>query len=117
MLGVTLAIGLITFLRKSHYFMLHFVRETGSFFRNITPFLQSLLSFVEKLIGGMYLLIAMIYRDWRRPSAPPPPYPPSGQPPLPLTQGQSNAPMLPPGGSRVVKYVPQQHWVYRTQNS
>ncbi|XP_071538026.1 uncharacterized protein [Panulirus ornatus] len=116
-LVVTLAIGLVSFLRKSHHFLLHFVREAGNFFRNITPFLQSLLSFVEKLIGGMYLLIAMIYRDWRRPSVPPPPYPPSGQPPLSLTQGQSNVPVPPHHGPRVVKYVPQEHWVYRTQNS
>lgn len=114
-LVMTLVIGLFSFWRDTHNLGLRYIREVGIFLRNITPFLQSLLAFIEKLIGGMYLLIAMVYRDWRRPSAPPPSYPQRGQSPLYLPQGQGA--VLGAGGSRVVKYVPPQQWVFKSQSN
>ncbi|XP_045581640.2 uncharacterized protein [Procambarus clarkii] len=116
-LVMTLVIGLFSFWKEAHNLGLRFIREAGIFFHHITPFLQSVLSFVEKLVGGMYLLIAMVYRDWRRPSAPPPPYPPGSQSPRLFIQGPSPASAVPPGGSRLVKYVPPEQWVFRNQNN
>lgn len=121
-LVITLVVGLAAFLRESHHVMLRFVREAGIFFRNITPFLQSIMGFVEKLIGGFYLLIAMVYRDFRQPSGPPGPPPPSSsfisphrQPPLALGQAPPPSPYAHPG-PRVVKYVGPEQWVYKSQN-
>ncbi|XP_047487024.1 uncharacterized protein LOC125037825 [Penaeus chinensis] len=121
-LVITLVVGLVAFLRESHHVVLRFIREAGIFFRNITPFLQSVMGFVEKLIGGFYLLIAMVYRDIRQPSGPPGPPPPSSsflsphrQPPLALGQAPPPSPYTPPG-PRVVKYVGPEQWVYKSQN-
>ncbi|XP_042872801.1 uncharacterized protein LOC122253617 [Penaeus japonicus] len=120
-LVITLVVGLVAFLRESHHVVLRFVREAGIFFRNITPFLQSIMGFVEKLIGGFYLLIAMVYRDFRQPSGPPGPPPPSSflsphrQPPLALGQAPPPSPYT-PAGPRVVKYVAPEQWVYKSQN-
>lgn len=108
---MTLVIGLVTFVKESHVVGLRFIREAGIFFHNATPFLQTFLGFLEKIVGGLYLLVAMVYRDWRRPSAPPPQFPP---PPPPLTPSPQPRPST---GPRAIQYVSPERWVVKTQNN
>lgn len=114
-LTMTLVVGFVAFLRESHHYGIQFLHAAGVFFRNITPFMQSLLAFFEKIIGGMYLLIAMVYNDVRRSAARP-----SSQlsvpPPMAIADGRQGFMPSPPG-PRTVKYVPPEQWVYRSQNS
>lgn len=110
-LVMTVVIGLVTFVREFHVVGLRFIREAGIFFHNATPFLQTCLGFFEKIVGGLYLLVAMVYRDFRRPSAPPPSF---GPPPPALTP---SPPPRPPSGPRAIQYVSPQRWVVKTQNN
>ncbi|ROT84877.1 hypothetical protein C7M84_021929 [Penaeus vannamei] len=117
-LVITLIVGLVTLLRDSYHFVLGVIHEAGIFFRNLRPFLQSVVLFVEKLIGGLYLLLAMVYRDWKQPS-------PQSASPSPVTRhtlqpSKSDHPHVPtcsPAVPRTVKYVPPQQWVYKRQTS
>lgn len=130
---VTIVVGLIHFGKEAWFFSVRFIREAGIFFRNITPFLQSILRFVEKLIGGFYVLLAMVYHDIRygpRPTSyssagPPVAYlsGPNGPPQLALPPGTHPQYMAPnmastmsqqPSGPR---YVPATNWVYKRQNT
>ncbi|XP_063842087.1 uncharacterized protein LOC135089863 [Scylla paramamosain] len=110
-LVMTVVIGLVTFVREFHVVGLRFIREAGIFFHNATPFLQTCLGFFEKIVGGLYLLVAMVYRDFRRPSAPPPSF---GPPPPALTP---SPPPRPPSGPRAIQYVSPQRWVVKAQNN
>lgn len=117
-LVITLIVGLVTLLRDSYHFVLGVIHEAGIFFRNLRPFLQSVALFVEKLIGGLYLLLAMVYRDWKQPS-------PQSASPSPVTRhtlqpSKSDHPHVPtcsPAVPRTVKYIPPQQWVYKRQTS
>ncbi|XP_050725974.1 uncharacterized protein LOC127003407 isoform X1 [Eriocheir sinensis] len=108
---MTLVIGLVTFLRESHVVGLRFVREAGIFVHNATPFLQTVLGFFEKIVGGLYLLVAMVYRDFRRPSVPPPRFPPPPPPSL------TSSPPRPATGPRAIQYVSPERWVVKTPNN
>lgn len=125
MLVITVVLGLVMAVKESHHFGLRFIREAGIFFHNVTPFMQTVLAFVEKIVGGMYLLVAMVYRDLRtpgRPSVPPPP-PPSPYPralppsttPYPQTIPTPTILNATPPASQRIKYVPPERWVFRAQ--
>lgn len=117
-LVITLIVGLVTLLRDSHHIVLGVIHEAGIFFRNLRPFLQSVVVFAEKLIGALYLLIAMVYRDWKQPS-------PRSASPSPVTKDtlqpsksdHPHLPTCPPALPRTVRYVPPQQWVYKRQTS
>ncbi|XP_068244597.1 uncharacterized protein [Palaemon carinicauda] len=113
-LSMTLVVGIVAFVRESHHYGIQFLHASGVFFRNITPFMQSLLAFFEKIIGGMYLLIAMVYNDMRRSAAQSPQL--SAPPPAAIADGRQGF-IPPPPGQRTVKYVPPEQWVYRSQSS
>ncbi|XP_047475565.1 uncharacterized protein LOC125029626 [Penaeus chinensis] len=117
-LVITLIVGLVTLLRDSHHLVLGVIHEAGIFFRNLRPFLQSVVVFAEKLIGALYLLIAMVYRDWKQPStrsaSPSPVTKDTLQPPK---SGHPHLPTSPLAVPRAVRYVPPQQWVYKRQIS
>ncbi|XP_063614204.1 uncharacterized protein LOC134787373 [Penaeus indicus] len=115
---VTLTVGLVTFLRESHHVVLRIVHEAGLFLHNVTPFLQSVISFMEKIMGGIYLVLAVMYKDWRRSSAPPPQsFQGPRQAPFPIMPNNTPPPAYPPAGPRVVKYVAPEQWVYKKQDN
>ncbi|CAL4124739.1 unnamed protein product, partial [Meganyctiphanes norvegica] len=126
---VTIVVGLVHFGKEAWFFSVRFMHEAGVFMRNVTPFFQSLLRFVEKLIGGFYVLVAMVYRDIRH--GPPPSSFPPNRPPAAYLSGPGGPPQLalPPGTQpqymsanmgqqqSVPRYVPADNWVYKRQNT
>ncbi|KAK3856451.1 hypothetical protein Pcinc_037231 [Petrolisthes cinctipes] len=115
-LVMTLVLGLVMVVKESHHLGLRFIREAGIFFHNITPFMQTVLAFVEKIVGGMYLLVAMVYRDLRRPGRPSVPPPPPPHSPYPRALLPPTVHPATPNVSQQVKYVPPERWVFRTQD-
>ncbi|KAK7077968.1 hypothetical protein SK128_026456 [Halocaridina rubra] len=114
-LCMTLVVGLVTLIRETHHNLLQLIHTVSVFFHNVTPLLQSVLAFVEKIIGGIFLLIAMVYKDFRRPSPPPvTSLPPATQPPFAIGFSSPPSPTS-AAGPRMVKYVPPEQWVYRNQ--
>ena len=95
---ITLVVGLVALLRQSSTFLILFIREFGVFIHRATPFLQTIIAFFEKIVGGFYLLLAMVYKDVRKP-APPQPPPSYSEPPRPI------------------KYIPPEAWAYRRENA
>ena len=98
-------VGAVTLLRESWHFTLRFIREMGIFMHNATPFFQTILGFFEKLVGGFYLLIAMVYRDVRNPRPNPNNVPYSS-----ISNPNINA------NPRMIKYVPPSAWGYRKES-
>lgn len=48
-------------------FSLKLTREFSNLIKVLTPFAIACLGFCEKIVGGFYLLLAMIFRDFRKP--------------------------------------------------
>ncbi|XP_076061046.1 uncharacterized protein LOC143036929 [Oratosquilla oratoria] len=130
-LCVTLVVGILTFLRQSWRFGICLFKEAGVFIRNITPFLQSVLGFLEKIFGGLFVLIAMVFRDWRRQPGPPPPPAYAIQragpqhaimaSPFPPGDYRVRQPVVPPpmgmkdGRPKPTKYVAPDAWVFKQE--
>ncbi|KAF2354023.1 hypothetical protein FHG87_015221 [Trinorchestia longiramus] len=88
---VSVVVGGLHCIRESARLFLLFMREAGWLIDRVTPAFQILVNFVEKIIGGFFVLLAMVYKDVRRPNnyQPPPPRPsiaPSFSPSLPAIQ-------------------------------
>ena len=47
------------------------IRESGVLIKQFTPFLLACVEMVGKVIGGFYMLLAMVWRDARNPRPPP----------------------------------------------
>ncbi len=54
------------------------LRESGFFLRQAMPFLLACVEMVNKFFGGIFLLIAMVWRDLTKTNSPPPPAQNSG---------------------------------------
>lgn len=114
-LSVTIIVGLATFLQNFWIFFLHFMREFGIFVHHATPFAQSVIRFFEKIVGGIFILIAMVYKDLRQPKMPPlPPPPPRGFP----NSGQLciGAPNSLPPQTVPISFVPANNWVFSPED-
>jgi hypothetical protein len=48
------------------------IRESAHLIRMATPFLLACVEMMNKAVGGFYLLLAMIWRDFRKPQEPGP---------------------------------------------
>lgn len=48
-------------------FSLKFTRELSNLIKALTPFAIACVRFMEKIVGGLYILVAMIFRDFRKP--------------------------------------------------
>lgn len=63
--------GLFHSLRYLGDYTLRFMREFSYIIRATTPIFLAIIDFFTKLVGGFYLLIAMMWRTSRQPQAPP----------------------------------------------
>lgn len=70
--------GLLKSLQFLGDFTIRLFREVNNFVHVTTPFLMGILDLISKIIGGFYILIAMM---WRGKDAPPPRFPALNQPP------------------------------------
>ncbi|XP_018008584.1 uncharacterized protein LOC108666259 [Hyalella azteca] len=88
--------------REAVHLFLLFMREAGFLIDRATPAFQIVVGFVEKLIGGFFVLIAMVYKDVRRPNPPPPAAPlgGGGRPPAIMGVGPTSG----------IRFVPAQSW-------
>ncbi|GLV31186.1 uncharacterized protein CBL_12261 [Carabus blaptoides fortunei] len=66
--SVALSVKGIAFLMN---FALRFMRETSILIQSSTPVMISVVNLIGKIFGGFYLLIAMMWRDSKRPSSGP----------------------------------------------
>lgn len=78
MATVSVVVGTVHACREAVRLFLLLMRESGTLIDRATPLVQILVNCVEKVIGGFFLLVAMVYRDVRKPSSgggglPPPP--------------------------------------------
>lgn len=63
----TVLVGLIGGAKYFADFSLKLTRELSNLIKALTPFAIACLGMVEKVIGGFYILLAMVFRDFRRP--------------------------------------------------
>jgi hypothetical protein len=47
------------------------IRESGVLIKQFSPFMLACVDMVGKVVGGFYMLIAMVWRDFRNPQPPP----------------------------------------------
>jgi len=107
---LTLVTGSFALVQQMGAFSLRALHELAFLVDRSTPFALAALNFASKIVGGFYLLLAMIWKDFRAPKPPPktvrpglagsvqppaalpaPRAPPAGPVPRPNTIGQQNA--------------------------
>jgi len=64
----TLFAASVSLLKYLSEFSLRLLREFSVLIKALTPIMQRIVEMFEKVIGGFYILLAMIWRDARRPS-------------------------------------------------
>lgn len=69
---LTLIAGTLALLRQLGGFSLRVVHELAFLVDRSTPFALGALNFLSKIVGGFYLLVAMMWRDFRKPKPPQP---------------------------------------------
>lgn len=72
---MTMATGLINILPQMAHHLNNLILSLSQLLKQATPFLLGCLDMVSKIVGGFYLLIAMIWRDARQPADPRPSMP------------------------------------------
>jgi len=71
-LFLTLVAGTLALIRQLGGFSLRVVHELAFLVDRSTPFALGALNFLSKIVGGFYLLVAMMWKDFRKPKPPPP---------------------------------------------
>jgi len=71
-LFLTLIAGTLALIRQLGGFSLRVVHELAFLVDRSTPFALGALNFISKIVGGFYLLVAMMWRDFRKPKPPQP---------------------------------------------
>lgn len=69
MAAVSVVLGTVHACREAVRLFLLLMRESGMLIDRATPLVQILVNFVEKIFGGFFLLIAMVYKDVRKPAS------------------------------------------------
>lgn len=62
--------GIIQLIQFSGEFTLRLIREVSNLLHASTPIVISIINMIGKIIGGFYLLIAMMWRDGKQPTTP-----------------------------------------------
>jgi len=62
---LSIVFGAVAFAKESFRLLMYFMREGGTLIDKATPMAQVVFNFFEKIVGGFYLLLAMVYRDAR----------------------------------------------------
>ena len=62
---LTICTGSFELLKHFWWYSLALTRELGVIAERLTPLALGVLDIVSKIIGGFYMLIAMIFRDYR----------------------------------------------------
>lgn len=64
---ITVITGLLHFVKLLGFFSLKFLHQLTLLLHVLTPYFLGILDFVSKCVGGLYILIAMMWRDRRVP--------------------------------------------------
>lgn len=64
---VTVVTGIVNMIKFLIIYTLAFMREISIFVNSATPFMQSVLALIERVIGWFFVFFAMIWKDVRQP--------------------------------------------------